>query len=532
MQDYSSLRFLIVDDFSDFRGSLKSMLRDLGAQDIDTAERGEEALAMCRNKRYDVILHDYNLGAGKNGQQVLEELLAGQLISHQSIFIMVTAESSQAMVLGALEHEPDSYLTKPFNRASLEQRLNKLRERKTLLAPVLKALDKKAPAEVLSACEQLLAQDKRLVPLCQRYKAEALRALGRILELDKLLTEVLSVRSVPWACVMQGHLLLLRGDLAKARSTFEQALKTFPMLPALYDGLSATLEAQGDTERAQKVLQEAVRLSPLAIHRQTQLGQLALENQDFAEAAKAFRSAKDQGHNSRFKNPESYLGLSQALLNQVGSGDLDKRAQQEIAQSLTELGEHFAQDAGLQVRSTLLKAGAAQHSSNPQLAKQLAQQACAELAELQQGLSAKALLSMVKQFNQLGETEAGLNLLRSCAETYGDDEQVLGQIAQLTDDPQIIGTSQQATELNRQGVRSYQTGQFDEALALFSKAQKLQPKNISIALNRAQSLLRKASLTEDDKQQCQECLNVAGKMPENDSRYLRYQQLRQRAESL
>src|SRR3989338_9590512 len=155
MQDYSNKRFLVVDDFSDFRSSVKAMLRDMGAKDVDTADRGEDVLAMCRHKRYDIILHDYNLGAGKNGQQVLEELLIGKLISHQCIFIMVTAESSQAMVLSALEHEPDAYLTKPFNRASLIQRLDKLVERKTALKGILQGLDKQDPAAVLDACKTL-----------------------------------------------------------------------------------------------------------------------------------------------------------------------------------------------------------------------------------------------------------------------------------------------------------------------------------------------------------------------------------------
>ena len=186
MQDYSNKRFLVVDDFSDFRTSMKSMLRDIGAKDVDTADRGEDALALCRHKRYDIILHDYNLGAGKNGQQVLEELLIGKLISHQCIFIMVTAESSQAMVLSALEHEPDAYLTKPFNRASLIQRLDKLVERKDALKPILQALDKSDSAAVLAASVTLSQQDKRYAPLCQRYRAGALRELGRQDELEAL----------------------------------------------------------------------------------------------------------------------------------------------------------------------------------------------------------------------------------------------------------------------------------------------------------------------------------------------------------
>ena len=199
MQDYSDKRFLVVDDFNDFLSSVKAMLREMGARDVDTANRGEEAIAMCRQKRYDIILHDYNLGAGKNGQQVLEELIAARLISHQCIFVMVTAESSQAMVLSALEHEPDAYLTKPFNRASLAQRLDKLMERKALLKPVLQALDKQDPGAVLSACDSLAQQDKRLLPLCQRYKAGALRSLGRGEELERLLNAVLAERAIPWA---------------------------------------------------------------------------------------------------------------------------------------------------------------------------------------------------------------------------------------------------------------------------------------------------------------------------------------------
>src|SRR5690554_7029770 len=66
MVDYSRLRFLIVDDFTDFRAALIGMLRQMGVNDIDAVGRGEEALALCRRNQYDVILHDYNLGSGKN----------------------------------------------------------------------------------------------------------------------------------------------------------------------------------------------------------------------------------------------------------------------------------------------------------------------------------------------------------------------------------------------------------------------------------------------------------------------------------
>lgn len=531
MQDYSQQRFLIVDDFNDFLSSVKAMLREMGARDVDTANRGEEAIAMCRQKRYDIILHDYNLGSGKNGQQVLEELLGLRLISHQCIFVMVTAESSQAMVLSALEHEPDAYLTKPFNRASLAQRLDKLMERKALLKPVLQALDKRNPADVLAACERLGQQDKRLVPLCQRYKAGALRELGRDEELERLLNGVLAERAIPWAYQALGALLQGRGEYEHARQLYEKALQAFPMQPGLYDGLAATLAAQGEGQRAQAVLEDAVRLSPLAIRRQAQLGKLAMHNQDFGSAAKAYRSAVEQGKHSRFKSPDSYLGLSQALLSESGDAPLDKRAQGEISQVLAELDSQYAEDRAVRLRSCLMQASTAQKNGDTAKANDLAAKAAAQLESLGEFFAAETALAVAAQLQQLGQDAAGQALLKSCVEIYGDDPEVLKGVARQTSDPSILGAAKEAVELNRQGVRAYQLGRAADALELFRRALVLQPKNISIGLNVAQSLLRLAGErpSSETLAECRACLDAVSMIPASDPRYERYQQLRQRA---
>lgn len=531
MLEYGTKRFLIVDDFSDFRSSVKAMLRDLGAKDVDTADRGEEAIALCRNKRYDIILHDYNLGAGKNGQQVLEELIAGKLISHECIFVMVTAESSQAMVLSALEHEPDAYLTKPFNRASLLQRLDKLVERKTLLKPVLQALDKQSATEVLAASDQLMQADKRLLPLCQRHKAGALRELGRNDELGKLLDDVLADRVIPWACLAKGNLLQSRGEPERAKEVYEQALQAFPMHPGLYDGLAAVLTAMGEAKRAQATLEEAVRLSPLGVPRQMQLGKVAMQNEDFACASKAYRHAVDQGKHSRHRSPESFLNLSQALMAKAGDEVLDKRSQVEITQALAELDSRYGDDPALRVRSGLMRAGSLAKAGDKSRAAQLAKEAVARMGELDQFFSAEVALSLAAQLQSLGQAEAGNALLKNCVEMYGDDPLVMQGIAKLTDDAQILGSGQEAVELNRQGVRSYQQKQWSEALEFFRRALALQPKNISIALNTAQSLLRlhveqaQPALLEE----CRACLEAVKMMPPDDPRLERYQLLKRKA---
>lgn len=58
-----------------------------------------------------------------------------------------------------------------------------------------------------------------------------------------------------------------------------------------------------------------------------QLGKLALDNQDYDSAGKAYRQAMEQGRTSKFKSPENYLGLAQAITAQAGDGVLDKRLQ-------------------------------------------------------------------------------------------------------------------------------------------------------------------------------------------------------------
>ena len=531
MQDYSDKRFLVVDDFSDFRSSVKAMLWDMGGKDVDMADRGEDTLQMCRNKRYDIILHDYNLGSGKNGQQVLEELMVGKLISHQCIFVMVTAESSQAMVLSALEHEPDAYLTKPFNRASLAQRLDKLVERKQVLKPILQALDKQDAAAVLAACEDIARQDKRYAPLCLRHKANALRDLGRHEELERLLSAVLAERPLPWAYVLLGQLLHKRGDLSRAQATFEQGLQTFPMMPALYDGLAAVLLAQGDSQRAQQALEDALKLSPLAIRRQMQLGKLAMDNQDFDIASKAYRQAVDMGRTSRFKSPENYLGLAQALTQQAGDATLDKRVQVEINQALGEMDKSYSGDPALQVRSRLTLAASLKKSGDPARAAKLTEEAVKAMADLPELFAADTALQVAGQLRDLGQAAASDQLLKTCVEVYGDDPAVMQGVAKQTSDAGILSGGKEAVELNRQGVRCYQQKQFDEALKLFRQALALQPKNISIALNTAQSLLRQggekppAELLEE----CRACLEAVRMMPASDPRHERYQQLRRKA---
>jgi len=131
----------------------------------------------------------------------------------------------------------------------------------------------------------------------------------------------------------------------------------------------------------------------------------------------------------------------------------------------------------------------------------------------------------------LGQASAGATMLKNCAEIYGDDPVVMQGIAKLTDDPTILSQSNAASDLNRQGVQVYKTGNLVEARAIFRKALALQPKNISIALNMAQSLLHgtDTSVASAELDECRACLKLVGMMPDTDARYPRFQKLKIKA---
>lgn len=531
---YSNKRFLVVDDFSDFRSSVKAMLTQMGAQHIDVAASGAEAIALCGKTRYDIILHDYNLGDGKNGQQVLEELHQRKLIGPHCIFVMVTAESSQAMVMAALEYEPDAYLTKPFNRASLQQRLDRLVERKQVLAPILDALAAGNQAGVLAACDTLLATQPRLAPLCQRYRANALAALGRDAELETLLQAIIDERPLPWALVMLAGHLLERGHLDRAEALYEEGISQFPMLPTLYDGLARAKQLRGEQLKAQVFLEQAVKISPNNPQRQAELGRLARANQDPDRAVRAFRQAVNLGRHSAFRDPEHHLSLADSLCAQAGDSAPGPKVLLEIRQTMDDLNNSWRDNDALAARGELLQATALQRAGKTADAAQMAKSAAERLANMEDFFAADTALQVAAQLRALGQAAQADQVLSSCAEIYGDDPKVMAGIAEQTSDPDILRGGDQAMELNRQGMQLYQGKQFPQALEAFRNALALQPRNISYALNTAQSLLRLLLSAPDPalREECLDCLQRVRNMPPGDPRFERYNKLREKAESL
>lgn len=474
MIDFSKKRFLVVDDFSEFRSSIRGILRLLGVQHIDTAANGIDVLELCRRNRYDVILHDYNLGDGLNGQHVLEQLHAEKLLSAHCIFIMVTAENTQAMVLAALECEPDDYLTKPFNKVTLQTRLERLIRRKHVLASVLKALEAGDSLTVLQTCQAIAQQEPRHAVLCHRYMADALHALGRYAELEQLLEQQARSRPTGWNLQALAKLWLRQGRLDQVTRLLTAAVRQLPMMPELRDMQAELAVLKNDLPATLDALQHAVTLSPNTMRRQITLASQAWLNDDIQTAVHALRQCWEVGRHSATFDPELLWQLVSILSQAATHHKLPDEAQQWLGI----IEKNYRQTQQIQPAAALLRLEEQQRKGTARATGDV-QTLSEALLEHQQDFAAITLIQLGDWLAQHGNSQAAQSLWQHCAQRYAGTSAVLAKIS--TRLPHLdVQPLQQALTLSRQAAALHFQEQSEAAQALFEQALALAPHMIEL----------------------------------------------------
>ena len=116
----TKMPILVVDDYQTMVKIVRSMLTQLGFEDVDSASDGQEALGKMRDKKYGLVISDWNMEP-MNGLDLLRKVRAEQ--QRDVRFIMVTAESQSAHVLAARRAGVANYIVKPFNAQTLHSKI-------------------------------------------------------------------------------------------------------------------------------------------------------------------------------------------------------------------------------------------------------------------------------------------------------------------------------------------------------------------------------------------------------------------------
>lgn len=123
----TDLMFLIVDDFSTMRRIIRGLLKEMGCYHANEAEDGAVALSMLKDQRFDFVISDINM-PNMNGFDLLRAIKADPDLKHIPV-LMVTAEASVENITRAAQCGAAGYIVKPFTKATLEEKIQKILEK-------------------------------------------------------------------------------------------------------------------------------------------------------------------------------------------------------------------------------------------------------------------------------------------------------------------------------------------------------------------------------------------------------------------
>ncbi len=516
---------LVIDDFAGFRQTIKTMLARLGVQHVDQASSGNEAIKRCEKTGYDIIFCDYNLGEGQDGQQILEELLHRKLLRRGALFLMVTAETTRAQVMGAVEYRPDAYLTKPFTGEQLGQRLKRLFLKNEILQPLYEALNEGAGDRAIALCDQIATRTPKVKYSCLRIKSELLEQNNELDEVLDLYRSVTNEQPLLWAMIGIGRVYYRQGQIEQALQQFEAMRDDFAEQVSVLDWIARCRNKLGDLDGAEKTLVQAIQLSPKSVTRQAFLGQVASQLKHTAIAQKAFSKTIYEGHHSCMLKPEyyrQYYDITRELAAGLSGRELSRLvAESETMHKKMERkysGDPAAMAASLSAAARLYSDIGKEDKSNrllSKLASTLQQPECNIDGDQLQYIEA-TLQSLPQASAANSKSLARISSQVSRLKQRFDEQQ-----------KQLQDAIRSARELNSQGLAFARQKQPREALEKFRQAINTVDDNTNYCLNAAQIIVEHKDLKQDTAliEEARTILTSRIDINPGDVRWKRYQKL-------
>jgi tetratricopeptide (TPR) repeat protein len=488
--DWGEKRYLIVDDFVGIRQLLRESLRNIGARHIDQASSGSEAMTLLGRTHYDVVLCDFNLGEGKNGQQVLEEARVRKLMVPSSVWLMVSAEKSVESVMGAAEHQPDAYIIKPITEGVLLTRLNRVWHKKQVFQQIDAAFIEKDYLRAARLCDEQIARHKVHEIDLMRMKAALLLNAGEPEKAGIVYEKLLEEREYNWARTGLGKIRMANGDHEAARQMFQGVIAENRFYIDAYDQLAGALELMGRHEDACGVLEKAARLSPNSVPRQRNLGSSALRIGNVQLAEHAFRKCLAIGEYSIRRTVDAYLGMARVC----GMKNDTKEALRLLA-----IAQRDFPGEVVQLRSKVTEGMVYHESGDYRRARKSGDQLEAMLQGETKRPHTATCIEMATLLFAVGVKEAPVELLCHVVRNNHDNQVLVDEVQKIFDKARmgeegvelIAAARKEAAEMMNEGVLLWKTGRIGEAVAWMRTARERLPDNMRILFNSAQMLINR-----------------------------------------
>lgn len=525
---YERHNCLIVDDMPEMRGAIKRMITTQGMARIDTAASSPEAVSMCETRTYSLIICDYNLSKSQDGQQLLENLRESKLLTPVGLFVMITAESSREMVLGAIESQPDDYITKPFMPRQLCLRLDRVLIKHEALLPIKKLFADKKYQEAIEQCDLMLEENSDFSLEINRLKGRILYLLGDLHKAREHYERIVEQRPLPWAMLGLAETLVELGAYDLAEIILNKIVKIDHRYVEAHDLLAKVHLAQSDIDKAQNELEQACQLSPKSALRQRKLANVAERNGDTKTSLKSYQQAIKWGANSIHEDDSDLFNFARKAAELVRT-DSSKPARDIAEKALKQLARFEQENPDnleIQLKADLIGA-----SINQLLNKPNAEQQCEEVRkEFHKNTpdDPECHLDFVKVLQDSGDEDEAQEHLHAIAAEFADNKDVLTKIERTSSEPITDESRKKVALLTKSGIASYQSKDYLQASRTFQEALSVFPNHVGLNLNLVQVMLEQhnGEVSERDAASIERCFDRIKNIPSGDPQTARLQTLR------
>lgn len=488
MSNLGEIRALLVEPHSGMRVSLHNMLNLCGITKIEHALTAGTAVRAIQNKVFDLVLCEYDLGVGQDGQQLLEDVRHHKLTPLSTIFIMVTAERAYAKVVSAAELAPSDYLLKPFTADMLLERVLKAIEKRKAFIEVYNLMEQGFVRESIDACLEGEKSYPKYAVDFMRLRAELHVTLGEASEAEQLYVQLFEMKAVAWARLGLAKTLFMQGRYQEAESILTNLVAENNKYMDAYDWLSKTHEAIGELPEAKSVLDTAVTVSPHAVRRLRKLGSLALETGDIETAESVLKKVVSKAKYSEFRDPEDHVNLVNALVKK-GDHNQAKSVIRDLEKSMTGIKKTEACRA---ISAAMI------HASTGDTAKLTEELEAAVLANREDiGLSNDLKLGLAKSCLENNKEDAASEVIMEVMRNAPNQNMVSKAMGVFENagkghlGKELAQRSQkEVKDLVALGVQKAKEGDFRGSVELMSSAARKSPDNPQVVLNAALAALK------------------------------------------
>lgn len=484
---------LIIDYKLEELSRLRGIVSDLGFEQVEAASSVNMAVSYLREQAFDVVFVAYDLGkAEKNGLQVIQESFAEKLRLFQTLFLLIIDSSSASLLVGSLDSAPDAYISRPYDKAKIQNLLEKLQRVKKAVFRVEESMDNAQWGRALEYCARLIEIYPGLKVYLERLQGICLLESGCYQEAEVLFGRLVSSRKQVWAQVGQGIAFYYLGRHKEAIRVLQQVVDQQHISVEAFSWLARSLHVSGDLTQSIVLMRKAVLLQPSVPQLQSEMGDLAASAEDWPLAIDAFRAVLKYSRYSVFQEPDHYFSLVRCLIAQYQVKSSNKEELElEAIRVMESVIRDFVGDMTVKFRAHLVLA---------ELRDALGFEVMAD-AELRHAVG------LYEQFPAEDQWR-WKDWVTDAAEGKPSMELVNTVKAKLLQEV----CSEQWVELMRAGLQHYKKGDLESATDLFFQADSADAACVSVVLNLAQVTIERKFLAENNVslQQwvaCLACLN-------------------------